>query len=61
MLGEKVACASFPTLVHTVIHQLPSAFGNFSNGICHVVEINIAESNSDMELSTKTNTKNVLL
>ena len=51
----------FPTPVHTVLHtsavlpatwQLHSDFRDFSNGICHVMEITTAQKNPDMELST---------
>ena len=55
--GEKVAYATphLSMLLYTQGHccplhqQLPSNFGDFSHGVCHVVMITSAQSNSDME------------
>ena len=63
MLGEKVVCATVsPHLyIHTYIQgqcHLPlqplcSDFGDFGNGVCHVMNLATAESDADMELLTQ--------
>ena len=59
---EGRVCSCFPTLVHTVVYKmqcypplwhLHSDFGDFSDGVGHVVKITEAESNPDMGLLTQ--------
>ena len=52
-------CNPFPKLSDMQMHynpprrQLHSDFGDFNNGVCHVLKITVVESNPDMGLLTK--------
>lgn len=62
MLGEKIACAAISPHLHILLYvqvqchpplwQLHSVMGDFSNEVCYVKKITVAESNPDMGLVT---------
>ena len=58
MLAEQVARATVSSHLYVLsevqcrppLRRVSSDFGSFANGVCHVMEITIAESNPNMEL-----------
>ena len=60
VFGERVACGAVSLNLHILsdirvqccppLSPLHSDFGDLSNGVCHVMKIDIAESHPDMEL-----------